>query len=75
MALKDWKKYFEGKDSITWQKIHRNDEREELAITKFKTDGRWLVYHKDVGFSPNLLISFNTKSAALAYAKNFMRSH
>jgi len=79
MALKDWKKVLNKKETIVYKtkKIRGVKIIDTLRIFK-ENKNKWnvIIYRND-GFSSSTVAKrrFNLKSTALAYAKRYMKSH
>ncbi|MBU0958159.1 MAG: hypothetical protein KKF56_05110 [Nanoarchaeota archaeon] len=79
MATKDWKKVYEGSSAIAYASQDR-----EIEITKTvfgnsgqfapKSKDKWSVF-KFVNNKPVSIMKDKSKSQALAYARQYMRTH
>ncbi len=68
MAIRDWKKIHTN----VWKKKNTSIGVDKLNIS-FKPDNYEVFLNR--GMLPTSYKYFKTKSAALAYAKNYMRKH
>ena len=79
MALKNWKKIFEGKSEWgvdTTDVWENKNSKARILIVNFKEEERkWFVTSPDPEPPKFKAKSFKTKSQALGYAKNYMRNH
>ena len=74
MALKDWKKISNGKN-IRW-KSKKAQEILELRFVPFYGGGEWAINTLELdGTSTGLIYMGKTKSQALAFARQYMRTH
>ena len=71
MALKDWEKQREIKNAVTWT---NQKKRGELVEINQRSDGKWRVIFIE-GNEVDVLKNGLTKSQALGYAKQYMRTH
>jgi len=79
MALKDWKKIKDNTIDYLWEKrskssYHGNYEIWVYKIRNLERKLRWVFRLKEVG-GGHKTRQFKTKSAALLYAKSYMRKH
>jgi len=79
MTLKDWKLNYKGKQTINY--FHSYDKKTndgELVIYKedeLSDELEWRVKVQIGVFSSEHKFKFKTKSAALRFAKSYMRTH
>jgi hypothetical protein len=73
MALKDWKKIINKNEStIKW----RNIKTSEVLIFQQNFSAQWIVYSaKFPLITPKVDKSFSSKTNALKFAKQYMRTH
>lgn len=84
MALKDWKKIHEGMESPAWYNIvfkNKKNKREIILSNSGKHEGsnvandEWTMGTYTSNNEPIDQKQFSHKSKALAYAKQYMRTH
>lgn len=75
MALKDWTKDFNKKNTFQYRNKKNKDIITSIRLTGKEPTNTWKGWIVDVKFGKKLRKTFKTKSQAFAYARNYMRTH
>ena len=74
MALRDWKIIVNKRDQISWEK-----KNGDFQVTIYDSNGWKGRYFErgsgEIRWEPGDIRNFKTKSQALGYAKQYMRTH